>query len=160
MINEIDLALVENESSQANIKYIDFLDDEIVIVTGSKSIYSKRKLITITDFQNIPIVLREKGSGTLEVIQKSLMKQNISLDKLNIFIHFGSTEAIKNFLCDFDGIAMVSEKSIEKELQLKSIVRLNINKLNLNRKFRIALRQGHEGLSSKLFTEFLLNYNF
>ncbi len=158
--NEIDLALVENESSQANIRYIDFLDDEIIPVTGSSSVYARRKTILLSDFLQIPIVLREKGSGTLEVINKSLQRNNIRPDELNIFIHLGSTEAIKNFLTEFDGIALLSEKSITKELQLKSLVRLNIAKLPMNRKFRIALRQGHETKSANCFVDFLLHYNF
>lgn len=158
--NEIDLALVENETSQTNIKYIDFLNDEIVAVTGSNSVYSKRKLISVADFQQIPIVLREKGSGTLQVIQNALTKQNISFDKLNILIHLGSTEAIKNFLLDFDGIALVSEKSIEKELRLKEIVKISIKNISLSRKFRIALRQGNQTSTAKQFIEFLLQYNF
>ncbi|MGZ2370288.1 LysR substrate-binding domain-containing protein [Ancylomarina sp. YFZ004] len=157
---EIDLALVENESSQSNIKYMDFLDDEIIVVTGSNSVYSKKKSISVADFQTLPIVLREKGSGTLEVIQKSLAKQDIHIDKLNIFIHLGSTEAIKNFLCEFDGIALVSEKAIEKELRLKEITKLNLKNISLTRKFRIALLQGHEVSSTKLFIEFLSAYNF
>lgn len=158
--NEIDMALVENETSQANINYIDFLDDQLIVVTGSNSVYSKRKLISLLDLQQIPIVLREKGSGTLQVIQSSLLKHNIVLDKLNILIHLGSTEAIKNFLCDFDGIALVSEKSIDKELQLKEIVKLNVKDFSLNRKFRIALKQGYSCSSAKLFIDFLSRYNF
>lgn len=158
--NEIDIALVENESSQSNIRYRNFLGDEIVVITGSSSIYSKHKIITLDDLQQIPIVLREKGSGTLEVIQKSLLKYGISLEKLNIFIHLGSTEAIKNFLSDFDGIALVSEISIEKELLLKTIVKLSINKFRFHRKFRIALRHGHQALIANLFIDFLNNYNF
>ncbi len=158
--NEIEIALVENDSSQLNIKYIDFLDDEIVAVTGSQSVYAKLKSISLTDFQQIPIVLREKGSGTLEVIQKQLLKNNIKFDNLNILIHLGGTETIKNFLCDFDGIALVSEKSIEKELLLKQITKINIKGIQFNRKLRIAYRQGHEALSSKLFAEFLFKYNF
>ncbi|MDD4386125.1 MAG: LysR substrate-binding domain-containing protein [Bacteroidales bacterium] len=158
--NEIEVALVENDSSQLNIKYTDFLDDEIVAVTSSNSVYSKLKFISLTDFQQIPIVLREKGSGTLEVIQKQLLKNKIKFDDLNILIHLGSTEAIKNFLSDFDGIALVSEKSIEKELLLKQITKISIKGFNFNRKFRIAFRQGHEALSSKLFIEFLSRYNF
>ncbi|HCX99585.1 MAG TPA: LysR family transcriptional regulator [Bacteroidales bacterium] len=157
--NEIEVALVENDSSQLSIKYTDFLDDEIVIVTGSNSAYSKLKSISAADFQQIPIVLREKGSGTLEVIQKQLIKNNIKFGNLNILIHLGSTEAIKNFLSNFDGIALVSEKSIEKELLLKQITKISIKGMQFNRKFRIALRQGHEALSSKLFTEFLSRYN-
>lgn len=158
--NEIDLGLVENVSSQSSIKYIDFLDDELVIVTGSNSVYAKKKTLSAEDLQTLPIVLREKGSGTLEVIQKALSKYNIPIDKLNILIHLGSTEAIKNFLCDFDGIAVVSVSSIEKELRLKEITQLELKGIRLNRKFRIALMQGHEVSATKLFIEFLSRYNF
>lgn len=158
--NEIDLGLVENVSSQSSIKYIDFFDDELVIVTGSNSVYAKKKTLSAEDLQTLPIVLREKGSGTLEVIQKALSKYNIPIDKLNILIHLGSTEAIKNFLCDFDGIAVVSVSSIEKELRLKEITQLELKGIRLNRKFRIALMQGHEVSATKLFIEFLSRYNF
>jgi len=158
--NEIDLALVENESSQSSIKYIDFLDDELVIVTGSNSVYAKKKSLSADDLQTLPIVLREKGSGTLEVIQKALSKYNIPIDQLNILIHLGSTEAIKNFLCDFDGIALVSISSIEKERRLKEITQIELKGIRFNRKFRIALMQGHEVSATKLFIEFLSRYNF
>jgi DNA-binding transcriptional LysR family regulator len=157
--NEIDIALVENESSQPGIKYMDFLDDEICVITGNNSVYSKRKVISVSDFQQIPLTMREKGSGTLQVIQNSLSKHNINIEKLNILIHLGSTEAIKNFLADFDGIALVSEKAIEKELRLKEIVKINIKNINLNRKFRIATRHGHQASPANLFMEFLLHYN-
>ena len=157
--NEIDIALVENKASHLNIKYTSFLDDEIIIVTGSNSVYSKRKFISISELYEIPIVLREKGSGTLQVIQNAFAKQNIDFEKLNILIHLGSTEAIKNFLRDFDGIALVSEKSIEKELRLKEITKINIKNISFNRQFRIALRQGHYVSTSKIFIDFLFHYN-
>jgi len=160
MDNEIDLALVENASSQANIKYIDFLEDEIVGVTASNSMYAKRKWLSVAEFREIPVVLREQGSGTLEVIQKTLLKQDIQADKLNIIIHLGSTEAIKNFLYDFDGLALVSEKSIERELRLKDLVKINIKHIHMNRKFRMAIQQGHEVAAAKLFLDFLTDYNF
>jgi LysR family transcriptional regulator, transcriptional activator of the cysJI operon len=157
---EIEVALVENDSSHSNITYRDLFDDEIVAVTGSLSIYGKLNSISLLDLQQIPIVLREKGSGTLEVIQKQLLKNNIKVDNLNVLVHLGSTESIKNFLTSFDGIALLSRQSIEKELQLKQVIELPLKGISFNRKFRIALRQGQETLSSKLFTEFLYKYNF
>jgi DNA-binding transcriptional LysR family regulator len=157
--NQIDIALVENETSHPNIKYTDLIDDELIIVTGTNSVYSKRKYISIPDLYEIPIVLREKGSGTLQVIEKIFERQSIDFNKLNILIHLGSTEAIKNFLCDFNGIAIVSEKSIEKELRLKEITKLYIKNIHLNRKFRVAMRQGDYVSSSKLLIDFLFNYN-
>lgn len=158
--NDVDIAMVENESSQKDIRYLDFYDDEIVVVANINSVYAKRKNICISDFHEIPLVLREKGSGTLEVIQNSLFKKMMNLDKLNIFIHLGSTESIKNFLLDFDGIALVSEKAIEKELLLKQLVKINVNNFLIKRKFRIALREGKESLIPRLFIDFINQYNF
>ncbi len=157
--NEIDLALVENESSHSNLKYTDFLQDEIVAVTGSSSLFAKKKNLSLSDMKKLPIVLREKGSGTLEVIKNALLKNKINLETLNILIHLGSTEAIKNFLPNFEGIALLSEKSIEKELLLKSLVKLNVKNLVIERKFRIAFRQGHIATIPELFSDFLLHYN-
>ncbi len=156
----VDIALVENFSSAANIKYIDFLDDEIVGVTGSKSVYAKRKNITISDITEIPLVIREKGSGTLQVIEHALLQHKIKPDSLNVLIHLGSTEAIKNFLNNFEGIALTSEKSIEKELLLKTLMKINIKNLNIHRNFRIALRQGPVPQITSTFINFLNHYNF
>ncbi len=157
---EIDIALIEGSSSLKELKYSEFLDDEIVVVTGSNSVYAKKRQIAIADLENIPMVLRERGSGTLEVIRKSLGENNINLEDLNIVIHLGSTEAIKNFLINFEGVALVSEKSISKEFELKQIVKLSVNKLKIDRKFRIALRQGTPSYTAQLFINYLSNYNF
>ncbi len=156
----IDIALVENYSSAANIKYIDFLDDEIVGVTGSHSVYAKRKNITIADITEIPLVVREKGSGTLQVIEQTLIQNKINPGNLNVLIHLGSTEAIKNFLDNFEGVALISEKAIEKELRLKYLVKINIKNINIHRKFRIALRQGPTSQITDTFITFLNSYNF
>lgn len=158
--NAVDIALVENLSSAANIRYIDFLDDEIVCVTGSRSVFAKRKNISLADIMEIPLVVREKGSGTLQVIEDSLLQNKIRPDRLNVLIHLGSTESIKNFLHNFDGIALTSEKSIEKELNSKSLVKLNIKNFDIHRKFRIALRQGAESKIMSSFINFLQSYNF
>ncbi len=158
--NDIDIALVENNLSHSDIRYIDFLNDEIIAVAGKNTLYAKRKNLSINEISEIPIILREKGSGTLEVIENSLGKHNISLEELNVVLHLGSTEAIKNFLINFDGVALISEKAIEKELRLNELVRINIKNANIKRQFRIALRHGQNSSTSDLMTNFLLNYNF
>jgi len=158
--HEVDIAFVENYSSVPDIHYEEFVDDKIVVVTSANSLYSNLNSITIQDFQQIPIVLREKGSGTLEVIIKTLTKNNIEIDKLNVLLHLGSTESIKNFLFDFDGIALVSEKSIQKELLLKTLEVIEVKNLTISRKFRIATRHGAKSELPQLLSRFVLNYNF
>lgn len=158
--NQIDLALVENLSSHSDIRYKNFLDDELIVVTGANSIFSKCRTITREDLSRFPIVLREQGSGTLEVIKEAFGKQGIDFQSINTIIHLGSTESIKNFLLDFDGLAIISEKAVLTELYLKTLVRLKVTGFTIPRKFRIACKLGHKSRQVELFENFLLNYNF
>jgi len=158
--NKVDMALVENQSSQSGIRYKSFLDDELIIVTGANSVYAKRKVIRKEDLLQFPLVLREQGSGTLEVITHNLMEQGIQFENMNTLIHLGSTESIKNFLQDFDGLAIISEKAVATELYLRSLVRLNVSGFDIHRQFRIAFKQGYESRQVELFDNFLSSYNF
>ena len=135
------------------------MDDELIVVTGKNSVYAKREIIAKDDLLQVPIVLREQGSGTLEVIKQIFSQQNISFENLNTHIHLGSTESIKNFLQDFDGLAIVSEKAVQNELYLKTLVRLKVTGLTIPRKFRCAYKQGHKSQQVEMFENFLLSYN-
>lgn len=157
--HQIDLALVENQSSQSGIRYRDFMVDELLIVTGKDSVYAKLETIGKDDLMKIPIVLREQGSGTLEVIKHVFLQQKIRFEQLNTLIHLGSTESIKNFLQDFDGLAIVSEKAIKNELFLKTLVQLKTPGFSIQRKFRIACKQGYKSPQVELFESFLQGYN-
>lgn len=158
--NQVDLALVENHSSQSGIRYKNFLDDELIVVTGANSVYARRENITREDMSQIPIVLREQGSGTLEVIKEAFTRQHIDFNNINTLIHLGSTESIKNFLLDFDGMAIVSEKAVVTELYLKTLVKLKVSGFAIPRKFRIAYKLGHKSRQVELFDNFLSGYNF
>ncbi|HBG58485.1 MAG TPA: LysR family transcriptional regulator [Porphyromonadaceae bacterium] len=158
--NRIDVALVENLSTQAGIRYRDFLHDELIVVAGKNSLYARRGTISKEDLLQIPLVLREEGSGTLEVIRQLFIQHQIRFEDLNTPIHLGSTESIKNFLLDFNGLAIVSEKAVQNELYLKTLVMVQVTGITLPRKFRIALKIGHTSLQAERFTQFLLNYKF
>ena len=153
--NQIDIALVENDSSLSDIKYLNYMDDELIVVTGANSIFAKRRNITLADLQQMPLVLREQGSGSLEVITNKLQESSISISTLNTLIHLGSTESIKNFLVDFDGVAILSEKAVTSELYFKQLVKINVKGFNITRNFRIALRHGQAPYAVQLFTDHL-----
>jgi DNA-binding transcriptional LysR family regulator len=157
--NDLDLALVENSSSNSNLKYINFAEDNIIAIAGVNSPLARRSSLNIQDLFQIPMVLREFGSGTLEVIEKAFAEVDIKFEKLHILLHLGSTEAIKNFLTGFDGIAFVSERAIEKELLLKTLKKIQVNNLSIKRNFRIAQLFGSESNIPHKFIEFLFSNN-
>ena len=76
-----------------------------VVHTGSK--LSLPDEITPEDLSRIPLVLRERGSGTLDVFERALSEHNMKLSSLNVLLYLGSTESIKLFLEHTDCIGIV-----------------------------------------------------
>lgn len=110
--HRIDLGLVEGIFRLPNLKYTTFLDDELVAIVHAQSKLSLPDEITPEDLQHIPLVLRERGSGTLDVFERALLQHSIKLSSLNVLMYLGSTESIKLFLENTDCMGIVSIRSI------------------------------------------------
>ncbi|MBN1969194.1 MAG: LysR family transcriptional regulator [Candidatus Delongbacteria bacterium] len=158
--NEIDLALVENESSKSDLRYIKFLDDELNVITAKNSSFSQYTAVKVEDLIEMPIVLRESGSGTLEVLRKAFKRKEVSIDDLKKVIYLGSSESIKNFLNSFDGVTIISRRAVLSELESGRFVSLKTEDISFRRKLRIVLRRGLDSQIVELFVDFLLHYNF
>ncbi len=112
--------------------------------------------ITPQDLPAIPLVLRERGSGTLDVIERSLQKHGVKLSSLHVLMYLGSTESIKLFLENSDCMGIVSIRSICKELAAGTFRVVEIKDMPMLRDFCFVQLQGQEGGLSQAF----MNYMF
>lgn len=157
--HRIDLGLVEGIIRQPNLKYTPFLKDELVAVVHTRSRLAKIDELTIEEFQNTSLVLRERGSGTLDVLQTSLQAHNIKLSDLNVRMYLGSTESIKLFLEHTDCMGIVSVRSIARELVAGAYKVVDIVGLEMEREFSFVGQHGQESGVAQLFSQFALHYN-
>lgn len=152
---KIDCALVENDTSQRQLSYEPFMDDEIMMITAA----SNKKLLVMPkdrfSIYSIPMVLREEGSGTLEIIRHYFIKEGVDMTKLDVKMHLGSTEAIKRFQCAFKGVSFLSYRSIEKELMNGELVALQFLDKPISRSFRFVIRHGTSSQLVELFRSFM-----
>ena len=158
--NEIDLGIIEGFSKRQNFKYIEFLKDEIVLVAKSGHPLTKKGEITLEELQRQPLLLREKGSGTLEVIEHYLKQLGHSLADFNVEMHFGSTEGIKNYILNSNSLAFLSVQSILKELTRNELSIVDVTGTDFKRRFNFILNDGDSNPLSQLFIRFALKYNF
>ncbi len=158
--NEIDLGIIEGFSKRQNFKYIEFLKDEIVLVAKSDHPLAKKGEITLEELQVQPLLLREKGSGTLEVIEHYLKQLGYSLTDFNVEMHFGSTEGIKNYILNSNSLAFLSVQSILKELTCNELTIVDVTGTDFKRRFNFILNDGDSNPLSQLFIRFALKYNF
>lgn len=154
LTHQIDLGVVEGKKHQSGIKYVDFMDDELVAVVHVKSKLATLNEISVQELAKIPLVLRERGSGTLEVIESALKEHNLKLSSLQIVMHLGGTESIKSFLEHSNCMAFLSIRSIQKELTTSQLKTIKINGLPLLRKFWLIHLQGQPEPMAEAFMRF------
>lgn len=150
----IRIGLVEGKKHVPGIKYSDFMLDELVPVVHIKSKYANKQNIELSELVNIPMVMRERGSGTLEVIETALKDRGINLLNVNVIMHLGSTESIKSFLEYSHALAFFSLRAIEKEIKRGEFVVLSINNFRIQRNFSFIHLQGQQDNLSNLFVHF------
>ncbi|MCG2462304.1 LysR family transcriptional regulator [Flavobacteriaceae bacterium F89] len=157
----IELGVIESKSKKREIHYTPFLRDEIVLVCDSRNNLVKKNEIGPEELKDIPILLREPGSGTLEVIADALKQKGIRVGDLNVEMRLGSTEAIKSYLHHSNCMAFVSFYALEKELKSGVIKIIEIKKMPIHRNFYFITPQGPEGGLPALLMQFLIrNHNF
>ena len=140
--HRIDLGLVEGICRLPNLRYTTFLQDELVAVVHTGSKLSLPDEITPEDLSRIPLVLRERGSGTLDVFERALSEHNMKLSSLNVLLYLGSTESIKLFLEHTDCIGIVSIRSISRELLSGTFRVFEIKGMPMLREFCFAQLHG------------------
>ena len=160
LINEeIDLGLVEGKIKNPEIKYEIFLNDELVLVSSNKNKSVTSSVINLEQFKKLPLVLRERGSGTLEVFEYALKNKKIKLSELNIVMYLGSTEAIKHYVENSDSFGFLSIRAIKKELENASLVTKKVKNLKVTRTFDFISLQGSTASDiTLLFKKFTKKY--
>jgi DNA-binding transcriptional LysR family regulator len=160
LTKEISLGIGEGRRHHATLKYVDFTSDELVLVTHTKSRFARLNQIELTDLMNMPLVLRERGSGSLEVIETALKERNVKLSSLPIVMHLGSTESIKSFLENSNCVSFVSVRAVQKEIMRGELKIVPINGFQILRKFSFIHLQGQPDNFSTIFMRFAMNqYN-
>lgn len=151
--HDIDLGFVEGISRQLPLHYTAWLKDELVAVVRTDGKFADKEEISSNELSDIPLVLREPGSGTLAVWHSALKHKGIPETSLQVIAHLGSSESIKRFVSRYDAMGILSIRAIHQEVLNNVLKIIEIKDLPLQRVFHIVQRQGQEsGLTEKFLT--------
>lgn len=108
--NEVDFALVSILPTHLNIEHLDLLQNKLFLVGNSK-MNKGRKSNEI--FKNLPLIYREKGSGTRQTMEGFIERNKISVSKK---MELTSNEAVKQALLAGLGYSIMPLIGIRNEL--------------------------------------------
>jgi len=158
--NDIDLGLVEGRTHHSDIRYTPFVKDELVLVCRADHPLAGRDEITLDELKTVPIALRERGSGSLEVIEHALRGAGLRLNDLNLAMQLGSTEGIKTYLTNSTSTAFISIFAVQNELKNGILRVLDVAGLTIQRDFYSVQLQGvSEGLADTFMRFARQQYN-
>lgn len=155
---DIEVGIVEGRTHLHQLHYEPFLEDEIVLIARADHPLAQRDEVTLEELKTYPMVLRERGSGTLEVIEYALKDHNIRLSDLSVAMYLGSTEGIKSYLFNSNSLAFISIYAVEKELRSGTFRILDVKGLTISRYLYTIQRQGDTSPLAESFLRFARRY--
>lgn len=149
---KVDIGMIEGCGHKSGFNYSLFAKDELVLVTNSSNKCAEE--ISLEELKSLPLVLRENGSGTLDVIEDVLASHWVKLSDLNIKLQLGSTESIKRFISESGDYAIISIAALDDELRRNKFKVVEINDLRFYREFSFIIPSGTQDRIVGLFQEF------
>jgi DNA-binding transcriptional LysR family regulator len=125
--NVIDLGVVESTVGNKNLAVELCRTDELVLIVPPGHHLEHAGCIRGQELKGEPFICREEGSGTLDVIIDYLSEVGLSPDDLDLVMELGSPEAVKGAVEAGMGISMVSRVTVQKEVQLGTLIAIALD---------------------------------
>lgn len=150
--NEVDFALVSILPSSINVEKLDLLQNKLYLI-GNSNLEIDKKLSAQEVFEKLPLIFREKGSGTRQTMESFINRNNISTLKN---IELSSNEAVKQALLAGLGYSIMPLIGIRNELINKELHIINVKGLPIKTTWRLVWLKGKKHSPvSQAFLEFL-----
>ncbi len=131
---DAELGFIEGPRPPGRLRSRELLADELMIVVARDHPWTRRrKPLTARELAATPLVLREPGSGTRDVLTEALDAHGLNVIAA---MQLGSTTAIKAAAAAGAGPAVLSALAVRGELQTGQLVTVACPDLSLSRSIR------------------------
>ncbi|MDS0975627.1 DNA-binding transcriptional regulator YeiE [Citrobacter portucalensis] len=136
----VDIGLIEGPCHSTEIISEPWLEDELVVFAAPSSPLTKGP-VTLEQLAASPWILRERGSGTRELVDYLLLSH---LPRFQMAMELGNSEAIKHAVRHGLGISCLSRRVIAEQLQAGTLSEVPVPLPRLVRTlWRVHHRQKH-----------------
>jgi molybdate transport repressor ModE-like protein len=138
LADEADLGFVEGVTVPTGLDSVVIAHDNLIVVTAPGHAWSRRRRpLEASELAATPLILREEGSGTRQVLDAALGGLARPL------IELSSTTAVKAAAVSGAGPAVLSELAVGEELSMRRLVGVPLADVSLARDLRAVWPTGH-----------------
>ncbi|MEA3222333.1 MAG: selenium metabolism-associated LysR family transcriptional regulator [Thermodesulfobacteriota bacterium] len=158
--NRSEIGFIGKQSLNRKLISEPLWDDCLVLVVPKNHPWSKESLVTFESLCKEPFIMRERGSGTREVLEDYVLKNTgRGLAQFNVVCEVGSSEAVKEAVMVGLGVSILSIHAVKREVAKGDLVCIPIQDFSIRRNFYLIYkRQLHLSYHQRLFLEFVKDY--
>jgi DNA-binding transcriptional LysR family regulator len=154
--NISDLAIMGQPPDGTDMRADAFMINPLVVIASPAHSLAKSANIQPRKLVKETFLLREQGSGTRGVVERFFLKHNLALPA---HMEMDTNEAIKQSVQAGMGIGIISQHSIELELETKRLVVLDVEHFPILRHWHIVHRKDkRSSIAAQEFERFLLDF--
>lgn len=131
---ELDFTILEGFFDKDKYAYQLYQREQFLGVCGRECSLAGRKL-KLGEIRTEPLVLREKGSGTREILEELLKENNFTVNSFPAVQEISNFTAIKEMVQENLGITFLYRPVVKKELEDGSLIALDIEDFAIQREF-------------------------
>jgi DNA-binding transcriptional LysR family regulator len=109
-----EIVIISKVKEDADIKHILFSEEEVVPILNPDHPLTKNEHMTMAQLAKEPIIMREKGSGTRNLVDNLFKRHELKPD---ILMETANTEFIKQLVVRGDGISFLVKEAVLENLQ-------------------------------------------
>jgi len=153
----VALGLIEGPAMRRDVKMERMVEDEMVLIVAPNHAWARAGKIAPAELAKMPMLLRERGSGSRRVVERALKKAGIPLRSLHVAMELDSTEAIISGVEADLGVGFVSRCAIGKAMRLGTVRTVPVKGLEIVRDFSFIHLAGAEvGGAAAAFQRFAM----
>ncbi len=107
-----DIGFIGIDYFHKNLVLKPFIKERLVLITPPDHELTRKKAISFKELNGQKMIMREKGSGTMELIKQELTKNKVSVETV---MELGSNEAIKRAVEAGLGVSIISNNVVKRE---------------------------------------------
>lgn len=127
----IDFGLVEGNFNKEEFDAIHILDEPFVGVTSAHHPLARLPHVTLDDLIDVPLLIRESGSGTRNIFANWLATQNYRVHDFHQIIEIGNPSPIIKLLLSGFGVSFMYRSLVHHELKNGQLIELPVTDFSI-----------------------------
>ena len=120
---KIEVAVIARTENNPEVHFFPFSREEMAVIVSRDHHLSRKKAITFKDLSAEPFIMKEKGSGTRQLVEELFEAEQCTPD---ILMETSNTEFIKQLVQRGEGVSLLVREAVTEELKGKRLAAVTL----------------------------------